>query len=44
MPAEDRAWHETIHSDCMQGFEAKLVIDWGLAPRQWRQLAGIKTK
>jgi hypothetical protein len=44
MPAKDRAWHETVHSDRMQGYEAKVVIDWGSAPRQWRQLAVNQNK
>jgi len=39
MPPEDRAWHETQHSDRMQEYEGKLVIDWGPGTRQWRQLA-----
>ena len=44
MPAEDRAWHETQHSDRMRDLEGRVVIDWGPAPRQWRQLAGNQNK
>jgi hypothetical protein len=43
MPAEDRAWHETKHSERMEDYEAKIVIEWG-RPRPWRQLAGNQNK
>jgi hypothetical protein len=44
LPAEDRAWHDLIHSDRMRDFEAKLVIDWGPGQRAWRQRASSRNK
>jgi hypothetical protein len=44
MPPEDRAWHEMKHSNRVQEYEAKLVIDWGSGKRQWRQRAHKRNK
>jgi len=44
MPAEDRAWHETKHSDRMQDYEEKLVIEWGPGKLAWRQHAHKQNK
>lgn len=44
LPPEDRAWHELTHSTLLTEYEAKLVIDWGLGTRQWRQLAHKQNK
>ncbi|MGC2110113.1 MAG: hypothetical protein WA655_11395 [Candidatus Korobacteraceae bacterium] len=39
LPAQDRSLHETKHSDCMQEYEEKLVIEWGPGKLAWRQRA-----
>lgn len=44
MPAEDRAIHETRHSERMQDYEEKLVVDWGAVAIVWRQLAHRQSK
>ena len=44
MPAEDRAIHETRHTEWMQDYEEKLVVDWGRGAIAWRQLAHRKNK
>jgi hypothetical protein len=44
MPAEDRSWHETKHSDLMHEYEEKLVIEWGPAKLAWRQRAHEQNK
>lgn len=43
MPPEDRSIHETQHSDRLQDFEGKLVIDWGPG-RNFRQIASNQNK
>ncbi len=43
LPPEDRAVHETRHSDRLQEFEGKLVIDWGRG-RNFRQIASKQNK
>jgi hypothetical protein len=42
MKPEDRSLHETTHSERMQEYEEKLVIEWGPAKLAWRQLASEK--
>jgi hypothetical protein len=44
MKPEDRSLHETKHSDRMQEYEEKLVIDWGAGKLAWRQLAHEQNK
>lgn len=44
MEAEDRSVHETKHSDRMQDYEEKLVIEWGPGERAWRQKANGHNK
>ncbi len=44
LPAEDRSLHETKHSDRMQEYEEKLVIEWGPGKRGFRQLAHKQNK
>jgi hypothetical protein len=44
MPAEDRSLHETKHSDRMQEYEEKLVIEWGPGKLAWRQHAHEQNK
>jgi hypothetical protein len=44
MPPEDRSWHETKHSDRMQNYEEKLVIEWGPGKLAWRQHAHEQNK
>jgi hypothetical protein len=44
MPTEDRSWHETKHSDRMQDYEEKLVIEWGPGKLAWRQRAHEQNK
>jgi hypothetical protein len=43
MDPEDRAIHETQHSDRLEEFEGKLVIDWGPG-RNFRQIASQQNK
>jgi hypothetical protein len=42
MPAGDRASHELKHSDRMQEYEEKVVIEWGKGKLAWRQRASQK--
>jgi hypothetical protein len=42
MPAGDRASHELKHSDRMQAYEEKVVIEWGKGKLAWRQRAQEK--
>jgi len=42
MGPEDRSLHETTHSDRMQEFEEKLIIEWGPAKLAWRQITSEK--
>ena len=44
LAAEDRSLHETTHSNRMQDFEEKLVIEWGLGKLAWRQRAQEQNK
>jgi hypothetical protein len=44
MPPEDRSLHDTKHSDRMQEYEEKLVIDWGAGKLAWRQKAHMHNK
>jgi hypothetical protein len=39
MPAEDRSWHETKHSERMRDYEEKVVIEWGRGKLAFRQRA-----
>jgi len=43
-PDEHQAWHELKHSDRMQKYEEKLVIEWGAGYRAWRQRAERQNK
>jgi hypothetical protein len=42
MGNQDRSCHELKHSDRMQEYEEKLVIDWGPGKLAWRQRANEK--
>jgi hypothetical protein len=44
MGPEDHSCHETRHSDRMQEYEERLVIEWGLGKLAWRQLAHEQNK
>jgi hypothetical protein len=44
MPAGDRSSHEIKHSDRMQDYEEKLVIEWGPGKLAWRQRAHEQNK
>lgn len=41
---EDHASHETKHSDRMQEYEERLVIEWGTGKLAWRQRAHEQNK
>jgi hypothetical protein len=43
-PDEDRSWHELKHSNLMQEYEEKLVIEWGPGKLAWRQRASEQNK
>jgi hypothetical protein len=44
LPAEPRAWHELRHSDRMQEYEERLVIEWGLGFLAFIQRARTQNK
>ena len=44
LPAGDRSWHETQHSDRMQEYEERLVVQWGTGNLAFRQLAHKQNK
>lgn len=44
MPSEDRSLHELKHSDRMQEYEEKLVVEWGPGKLAWRQRAHEQNK
>jgi hypothetical protein len=44
MPPEDVSLHETKHSDRMEDYEERLVIEWGAGKIKWRQKAHGQNK
>ena len=44
LPPERRAWHETKHSDRMQKYEGRLVIECGPGAKAFRQRASNQNK
>ena len=44
MPEETRSWHDLQHSDRMQEYEERLVIEWGSGKLAWRQRADKQNK